>query len=136
MADTSVTVVGNLTRDPELRFTTSGKAVANCGIAVNRLVSRPGEERKEEVSFFDFTAWDSLASNLADLAKGTRVVLVGDLRQRSWEDDEGNKRSKVEITAQEIGASIRWATVEVTKNAKSSTGDSPAPAMVGAEEPF
>jgi single-strand DNA-binding protein len=135
MADTTVTVTGNITRDPELRFTTSGKAVANFGVAVNRLIGKPGEERKEEVSFFDISCWDSLASNVAELNKGDRVVVTGRLQQRSWETDEGDKRSKVEIVAEEVGASLRWATVEISKNAKRT--DNEAPASVGSDgEPF
>jgi single-strand DNA-binding protein len=135
MADTTVTVTGNITRDPELRFTTSGKAVANFGVAVNRLIGKPGEERKEEVSFFDISCWDSLASNVAELSKGDRVVVTGRLQQRSWETDEGDKRSKVEIVAEEVGASLRWATVEISKNAKRT--DNEAPASVGSDgEPF
>ncbi len=128
MADAQVSIIGNLTRDPELRFTASGKPVANFGVAVNRLISRPGEERKEEVSFFNCTAWDSLAENVADLSKGDRVVVVGRLQQRSWETDEGDKRSTVEITAEEVGASLRWATVDISKNTKKE------PAMAGASE--
>ena len=140
MADTTTTIVGNLTRDPELRFTTSGKAVANFGVACNRLLSRPGEERREEVSFFNCVAWDSLASNMADaLHKGDRVVVTGRLQQRSWETDEGDKRSTVEITAEEVGASLRWATVTIAKNARPSENgaDTPVegePAAVGGEE--
>lgn len=136
MADTTVTIIGNLTREPELRFTNTGKAVANFGVACNRLLSRPGEERREEVSFFDVTAWDSLATNVADLPKGTRVVVTGRLQQRSWETDEGDKRSKVEITAEEVGASLRWASVEVTKNAKAEASNAPAEAYDPAGEPF
>lgn len=139
MADTTVTVIGNLTRDPELRFTANGKAVANLGIACNRLVSRPGEERREEVSFFNVTAWDSLGTNVADaLHKGDRIVVTGRLQQRSWETDEGDKRSTVEITAEEIGASLRWATVAITKNARTEGSAAPVEgepvAVAGGEE--
>lgn len=132
MADTTVTIVGNLTRAPELRFTQTQKPVCNFGVACNRLVSRPGEERREEVSFFNVTAWDSLATNVADLKTGDRVVVTGRLQQRSWETDEGDKRSTVEITAEEVGASLRWASVEITKNAKAS--QEAAPAAAGTEE--
>lgn len=129
MADTSVTVIGNLTRDPQLRFTTSGKPVANIGVAVNRLTSRQGEEKTEEVSYFDVTCWDTLATNVgASLSKGDRVIVTGDLRQRSWENDDGDKRSKVEITAQSVGPDLRWAEAEVTKNAKSNGDQAPHPA--------
>lgn len=122
--DTTVTIVGNLTRQPELRFTQSGKAVANCGVAVNRLIGQ-GEDRKEETSFFDVTCWDSLANNVADLDVGTRVIVTGRLQQRSWETEEGDKRSRVEIVATEVGASLRWATAEITKNPKAGGGNTP-----------
>jgi single-strand DNA-binding protein len=135
MADTTVSITGNLTRDPELRFTANGKPVANLGVACNRLVSKPGEERREEVSFYDVTCWDSLATNVADaLTKGDRVVITGRLQQRSWETDEGDKRSKVEIVADEVGASLRWATVEISKNARPEANGENTPASVGAGE--
>lgn len=135
MADTTVSITGNLTRDPELRFTANGKAVANLGVACNRLVNKPGEERKEEVSFYDVTCWDSLATNVADaLVKGDRVVITGRLQQRSWETDEGDKRSKVEVVADEVGASLRWATVEISKNARpESNGQASEPVPAGGE---
>jgi single-strand DNA-binding protein len=116
--DNSVSVVGNLTREPELRFTPSGQATATFGIAVNRTwTDRQSQERRESTSFFDVVCWGSLAENAAtSLARGTRVVVTGRLDQRSWETQEGDKRSKVEITAEEIAPSLRWATVQVTRN--------------------
>lgn len=134
--DNTVTIVGNLTRQPELRFTTTGKPVANVGVAVNRLISRPGEERKEDTSFFDVTCWDSLANNVADLPSGTRVIVTGRLQQRSWETEEGEKRSRVEIVATDVGPSLRWATAEVTKNPKASPGGADVPPPSAYEEPF
>lgn len=134
--DNTVTIVGNLTRQPELRFTTTGKPVANVGVAVNRLISRPGEERKEDTSFFDVTCWDSLANNVADLPSGTRVIVTGRLQQRSWETEEGEKRSRVEIVATDVGPSLRWATAEVTKNPKASQGGVDTPPPSAYEEPF
>lgn len=134
--DNTVTIVGNLTRQPELRFTTTGKPVANVGVAVNRLISRPGEERKEDTSFFDVTCWDSLANNVADLPSGTRVIVTGRLQQRSWETEEGEKRSRVEIVATDVGPSLRWATAEVTKNPKATSGGVNTPPPSAYEEPF
>lgn len=131
--DNTITLVGNLTREPELRFTQSGLPVANFGVAVNRLVGK-GDDRREEVSFFDVTAWDSLAMNVNDLPKGTRVIVQGRLQQRTWETDEGEKRSKVEIVADEVGPSLRWAAAEVTKNPKK--GGDQAPPVGDAEAPF
>ena len=116
--DNTVTVVGNITRDPELRFTPSGQAIATFGLAVNRRwQNRQTQEWEEAVSFFDVTAWAQLGENVSEsLSKGTRVVVTGRLDQRSWETQEGEKRSKVEIVADEIGPSLRFATAGVTKN--------------------
>jgi single-strand DNA-binding protein len=120
--DNTVSIVGNLTREPELRFTPSGQATATFGIAVNRTwTDRQSQERRESTSFFDVVCWGTLAENAAtSLARGTRVVVTGRLDQRSWESQEGERRSKVEITAEEIAPSLRWATVQVTKNERRS----------------
>ena len=114
----TVNVVGNATRDPELRFTPSGQAVANFGLAVNRRwQNRSTNEWEEAVSFFDVTAWQQLAENVSEsVQKGTRVVVTGRLDQRSWETQDGEKRSKVEIVADEVGPSLRYATASVVKN--------------------
>ena len=116
--DNTITVVGNCTRDPELRFTPSGQAVAAFGLAVNRRwQNRQTQEWEEKVSFFDVTCWAQMAENVAEsVQKGTRVVVTGRLDQRSWETNDGEKRSKVEIVADEIGPSLRYATATVTKN--------------------
>lgn len=110
-----VTIVGNLTRDPELRFTQGGTAVTNFGIAANRRWPK-NDDWQEEVSFFDCTAWAELGENLANsLSKGDRVVVNGRLQQRSWETEDGERRSKVEVVADDVGASLRWATASITK---------------------
>ena len=108
-------MVGNCTRDPELRFTSSGQAVATFGLAVNRRwQNRQTNEWEEAVSFFDVTCWQQMAENVAEsVTKGTRVVVTGRLDQRSWETQDGDKRSKVEIVADEIGPSLRYATAQV-----------------------
>jgi single-strand DNA-binding protein len=113
-----ISIVGNLTRDPELRFTPSGQATATFGVAVNRRwQNRQTQEWEEATSFFDVVSWGQLAENIAQsLTRGARVVVSGRLDQRSWENQEGEKRSKIEITADEVGPSLRWATVTVTKN--------------------
>ena len=112
------TLVGNLTRDPELRFTPSGQATASFGLAVNRTwTDRASQERREQTSFFDVVVWGTLAENVAQsLRRGERVVVAGRLDQRTWETQEGEKRSKVEVVADEVAPSLRWATVQVTKN--------------------
>src|ERR1700676_4100837 len=120
--DNTVTIVGNLTRDPELRFTPSGQATATFGVAVNRVwTDRQSQERKEATSFLDVVCWGQLAENAAQsLTRGTRGVVTGRLDKRSWENQEGEKRSKIEITADEVSPSLRWATVEITKNERRS----------------
>jgi single-strand DNA-binding protein len=118
MADNTVTVIGNVTRDPELRFTPSGQAIATFGLAVNRRwQNRQTQEWEEQVSYFDITCWAQLGQNVSDtLVKGSRAIVTGRLEQRSWETDQGEKRSKVEIIADEVGPSLRWATAEITRN--------------------
>ena len=135
----SVTVVGNITRDPELRFTPTGQATANFGIAVNRRwQDRQSGEWQEATSFFDVVCWREMAENASEsLTRGSRVIVTGRLEQRSWENQEGEKRSKVEIVADEIGPSLRWATATVTKNERRNPGDAgrggpPAPAAARA----
>ena len=113
----SVTLVGNVTRDPELRFTPSGQPTATFGLAVNRVWNdRQTNERKEAVSFFDIVCWRELAENASEsLQKGARVIVTGRLEQRSWENNDGERRSKIEVVADEVGPSLRWATAEVKK---------------------
>jgi single-strand DNA-binding protein len=118
MADSTVTIVGNITRDPELRFTAGGKGVASFGVAVGRRYQQNGEWQ-EKTSFFNVTAWDTLGENIAaSLTKGTRVIVTGRLEQREYETKEGEKRSVVEIVADEIGPSLRWARAEVERIAR------------------
>src|ERR1700738_2230626 len=111
MPDNTVTLVGNVTRDPELRFTAGGQATATFGLAVNRRwQDRQTQEWKEATSFFDVVCWAQLADNVAEsVGKGARVIVNGRLEQRSWETPEGDKRSKVEVTADEVGPSLKWA---------------------------
>src|ERR1700691_5990570 len=118
--DNTVSIVGNLTREPELRFTPSGQATATFGVAVNRTwTDRQSQERRESTSFFDVVCWGTLAENAAtSLTRGARVVVTGRLDQRSWETQDGEKRSKVEITADEIGPSLLFATTDVQRTAR------------------
>ena len=149
MADNTVTLVGNVTRDPELRYTPSGQTVATFGLAVNRRwQNRQTQEWEEQVSFFDIKAWAGLAENVAEsIQRGTRVIVTGRLEQRSWETDNGEKRSKVEVVADEIAPSLRWATAQVQKiersdgqaRSSSSGGGRPIanePTPYDGEEPF
>jgi single-strand DNA-binding protein len=134
MNGNSVTLVGNITREPELRFTASGQATATFGLAVNRVWNdRQSNERKEAVSFFDIVCWREMAENASEsLSKGARVLVTGRLEQRSWETPEGDKRSKIEVVADEIGPSLRWATAEVRKNDRRGPAEGGGPAMNGA----
>ena len=112
----NVPIIGNLTDDPVLRFTNNGTAVANFTLAVNRK-DRNGEE---EAHFFDVTCWKDLAENVAEsLHQGDRVIAVGQLKQEKWEQD-GQKRSKVVLTAWDVGPTLKWARAEVTKTSGSS----------------
>ena len=115
-AGNNITIVGNITRDPELRYTPSGQANVRLGVAVNRKwQDRNSGEWQEATSFFDVIAWRELAENVNEsLKKGARVIVTGRLEQRTWEQ-EGNKRSVVEIIADEIAPSLRWATAKVEK---------------------
>src|SRR6187551_1370517 len=124
MADSTVTVVGNLTRDPEIRYTAGGAAKASFGMAVSRRwQNRQTNEWEEQTSFFNVVCWRELADNVgASLKKGTRVVVTGRLEQRSWETEQGEKRSVVEIVADEVGPSLRFATAEVHRVERSGPG--------------
>ena len=125
MADNTVTIVGNVTRDPEMRYTAGGAANTTFGVAVNRRwMNRQTNEWEERVSFFNVVCWREMAENVAEsLGKGARVVVTGRLEQRSWETDNGEKRSVVEIAADEVGPSLRWATATISKNERKGGGD-------------
>jgi single-strand DNA-binding protein len=111
----TITIIGNVTRDPELRYLTSGTALAQLGVAVNRRYMQ-NNEWQEETSFFDVVCWRDLADNVSEsISKGDRIIVTGRLEQRSWETQDGDKRSKVEIVADEVGPSLRWATARIEK---------------------
>ena len=111
--DNTITVVGNVTRDPELRFTQGGMAVANFGIAWNKKKA----DGEEEVSFFNVSCFRQLAENVAEsITKGSRVVVYGMLQQRSWDTPDGDRRSAVEIIADDVAPSLKWASAEIRRN--------------------
>lgn len=114
----NVDLVGNTTREPELRYTPGGMPVATFGLAVNlRRQNRQTNEWEERTSFFDVVCYGSLGENVSEsIPKGARVMVTGRLEQRSWEAQNGERRSKVEVIADEVGPSLRWATCDVTKN--------------------
>ena len=124
MADNTVTLVGNITDDPELRFTPSGRPVANFTVAVNRRYKdNDGTWQDKLDGFFRCNVWADQAENAAEsLQKGTRVVVTGRLQQRSWEDNDGNKRSAFEVQVDEVGPSLRWSTAQVQKSQRSGSG--------------
>ncbi len=122
-SENTVTLVGNITDDPELRFTPSGLPVANFTVAVNRRVPKDGGWEDKLEGFFRCSCWRDMAENVAEsLQKGSRVMVVGRLQQRSWEDQEGNKRSTVEVQVDEVGPSLRWATARPERSQRSGGG--------------
>jgi len=129
----TITVIGNVTRDPELRFTSSGQATVTFGLAVNRRwQNKQNQEWEEATSYFDVVCWREMAENVAEtLQRGARAIVTGRLEQRSWETQEGDKRSKIEIVADEVGPSLRWATAQVAKNERRGPGE-PVPARSSA----
>jgi single-strand DNA-binding protein len=151
----NIDLVGNLTRDPELRYTPGGMPVATFGLAVNlRRQNRQTNEWEDRPSFFDIVCYGSLGENVSEsLGRGSRVMVVGRLEQRSWETQDGDKRSKIEVIADEVGPSLRWATAQIERTERSggdggfSGGGSSSGAAAGAgnrapdpiygdEEPF
>jgi single-strand DNA-binding protein len=143
MSNDNVTLIGNLTRDPELRFTPTGRSVTQLGMAVNRRYQVQGEW-KEDVSFFDVVAWGELGENVtASCGKGTRVIVNGRLTQRSWKNEADETRSKVEVVADDIGPALRWATAQVLRTERAPANGDPGPShpqdVAGTtpdEEPF
>ncbi|MGE5830757.1 MAG: single-stranded DNA-binding protein [Micromonosporaceae bacterium] len=123
--DVTITVVGNLTDDPELRFTSSGAAVAKFRVASTpRFLDKTTNEWKDgEPLFLSCTVWRQAAENAAEsLQRGARVIVTGRLRQRSYETREGEKRTVIELEVDEIGPSLRYATAKVQKMSRSSGG--------------
>ena len=118
----TVTVVGNLTREPEIRFFQGDKSVVNTGLAINKSFKNASGEWQEETDFVDLSIWQNAgAENVANsLAKGDRVIVSGVLKQNTWQTDTGENRSKIEITVMEIGPALKWAEVSITKNPKKS----------------
>ena len=118
-----VTIVGNVTDDPELRFTPSGLPVANFTVAVNSRVKKGDQWEDRNDGFFRCSCWRDMAENVAEsLQKGTRVMVVGRLQEQKWEDNDGGKRSRIEIQVDEVGPTLRWATATVQKSQRSGGG--------------
>lgn len=131
MSDNTVTLIGNLTRDPELRFTTGGRGQASFGLAVSRRY-QVNNEWQEQTSFFNVVAWGAIAENAsASLSKGNRIVVTGRLEQRQYETKEGEKRNVVEVIADDIAASLKWARVTIERV----TRDNPTTQPINADAP-
>jgi single-strand DNA-binding protein len=162
MADSTITIQGGLGRDPEIRYTSGGRAKATLGVAVSRRwQNRQTNEWEEQTSWINVVVWGDMAENVSDsLSKGMRIIATGRLEQRTWETEQGEKRSVTEMVADEIGPSLKWATAEVKRSERRGGGSGgggdfggggggggrPAPARVpdaggaadefGDEEPF
>jgi single-strand DNA-binding protein len=139
--ETIITVVGNLTADPELRYTQNGLAVANFTIASTpRTFDRQANDWKDgEALFLRASCWREFAEHVAgSLTKGSRVVATGRLKQRSYDDRDGNKRTAIELEVDEIGPSLRYATAQVTRapGGSSGGGGRGQVAAGGADEPW
>lgn len=120
MAEQSMTAVGTLTRDPDLRFTQGGAAVTNFGIAINSR-HKVNNEWQERTTFLECVAWNSLAENISSsCAKGTRVICVGELEQRSYESNSGEQKKVYELKLDDCGPALRFVTVAVEKNPRKS----------------
>jgi single-strand DNA-binding protein len=119
-ADNSMTIIGNLTEDPELRYTSGGTPVTSFRLAQTTRV-REGEGWKDgETNYFRVNVWRDQAEHVSEsLAKGARVIVTGRLKTRSWDTPEGDKRTVVEVEADEIGVSLRWANAKVKKATRS-----------------
>lgn len=123
--DTTITVVGNLTADPELRFTPSGAAVANFTVASTprNYDRQSGEWKDGEALFLRCNIWREAAENVAEsLTRGSRVIVTGRLKQRSFETREGEKRTVMEVEVDEIGPSLRYATAKVNRASRGGGG--------------
>jgi single-strand DNA-binding protein len=136
--ETIITVVGNLTGDPELRYTQNGLAVANFTIASTpRNFDRAANDWKDgDALFLRASCWREFAEHVAgSLSKGSRVIATGRLKQRSYETKEGEKRTSIELEVDEIGPSLRYATAQVTRAASSREGGGARGAAASGEQP-
>ena len=121
--ENSVTLIGNLTREPEMRFTPSGVGQAILGLAVSRRYQDKNNEWQEESGFYNVVCWRDLADNVQSLSKGTRVIVTGRLQWRQYQPEGSDKKTTViEILADEVGPSLRWARAEVQRNERKGPG--------------
>jgi single-strand DNA-binding protein len=134
----NTTITGNAVRPPELKFLTSGQSAVKLSVAVNRRwQNRQTQEWEERVSYFDVVAYGPLAENVANsVEQGTRVTVTGRLEQRTWETDNGEKRSVIEINADDVSVSLSYATAFVTKNERKDVTGSPRKSAPSYEDAF
>ena len=123
---------GNLTRDPELRYFENGSAVCNTGMAINKTWTDPKGQKQESTEFFDLSVWGKMGENVAEsFSRGDRVMVVGSLKIRVEEPPDGGRKKHPEISVEEIGPTLRWATTTQSKNPKGqangSSNTSPEP---------
>ena len=136
--DNTITIVGNVTRDPEQKSTAGGLSITNFGVAWNKRK----KEGEDETSFYDVSCFRDLADNVArSVKKGDRVVIYGSIEQSRWETPEGDKRSKHQIVADDISLSLKWASATAERNPreggfKSASAPAAAPAFNRSDEPF
>lgn len=117
------TIIGNLTEDPELRFTQGGAAVCNVRVAWNRTYTDRSGQQREQTVFMNASCWRDMAENVAEsLHKGDRVVVIGQIKTRSYEDQSGQTKWVTEIDADEIAPSLRWARADVNRASGGSSG--------------
>ena len=126
MTTNTITIAGNLTREVEIKYTREGKAATTLGVAVDRRwKNRETDAWEEEVSFFDVICWGDLAEHAAlSLTKGLRVLVSGKMQQRSWETEDGERKSRFELVADELGPSLRFASAEVHKTTRTTSDES------------
>lgn len=153
MADNEITIIGNLTREPELRFTTSGTATCGFGVAVNRRYIQNNEWVDAPTNFFNVTVWGQYGENVAtSLVKGDRVIVKGRLEFRKYTNKDGIEVTTHDINADEVAPSLKYATASMTRTqrtgpdgssgaqrpsgANAPTGGRPADPVYGDEEPF
>lgn len=139
MNEPTTTVVGNLTADPDLRFTATGAAVANFTIASTprSYDKQSGEWKDGDPLFMRCSIWKEAAENVTEsLSRGTRVIATGRLRQRSYETKEGEKRTTVELEVDEIGPALRYATARVSRNSRDSQPQKRSDPWADEEPPF
>lgn len=134
---TSRTLVGNLTREPELRFSAKGTAWCTTGLGVTpRVRGDDGTWTDGETTFYDLVTFGDLAEHVAELAKGTRVIAFGRVEHETWTGKDGTERETVKLLADEVGPSLRFASVEVHRTERREPADHPAQEGYDDEEPF